>query len=306
MIKRIFLFLLTNVLVLVTISVIIALAEHFLGIQISGYGLNYTSVLIYAAIVWFSGSLISLAISRWMAKRAYNIELIEEKNLNSLWDKERFFYQTVKNIAQNKWIKLPEIWIYESPEPNAFATGPSKNSSLVAVSTWLLETMNSDEIEWVIAHEMAHILNWDMVTMTLLQGIINTFVVFLSRIISTLLENYFRSSNDENAWPGWIYFVSSIVLDIIFSILASIAIMSYSRKREFAADLGSAKLVGKDKMIRALRKLQNMQEMMTTSSLDKSSTFNIWSKEVSGFMALFSSHPQLEDRIKALENNYTI
>lgn len=306
MIKRIFLFLITNALVLVTISIIIALAEHFLGIQISGYWLNYTSVLIYAAIVWFSGSFISLAISRWMAKRAYNIQLIEEKDLHSLGEKERFFYQTVKNISQNKWIKLPEIGIYESSEPNAFATGPSKNSSLVAVSTGLLETMNSDEIEWVVAHEMAHIINWDMVTMTLLQGIINTFVIFLSRIISTLLENYFRSSDDENTWPGWIYFVSSIVLDILFSILASIAIMAYSRKREFAADLGSAKLVGKDKMIKALRKLQNLQEMMTTDWLDKSSTFNIWSKEVGWFMAMFSSHPALDDRIKALENNYTI
>ena len=306
MIKRIFLFLITNALVLVTISIIIALAEHFLGIQISGYWLNYTSVLIYAAIVWFSGSFISLAISRWMAKRAYNIQLIEEKDLHSLGEKERFFYQTVKNISQNKWIKLPEIGIYESSEPNAFATWPTKNSSIVAVSTGLLETMNSDEIEWVIAHEMAHIINWDMVTMTLLQGIINTFVIFLSRIISTLIENYFRSSDDENTWPGWIYFVSSIVLDILFSILASIAIMAYSRKREFAADLGSAKLVGKDKMIKALRKLQNLQEMMTTDWLDKSSTFNIWSKEVGGFMAMFSSHPALDDRIKALENNYTI
>lgn len=177
---------------------------------------------------------------------------------------------------------------------------------MVAVSTGLLETMNSDEIEWVIAHEMAHVLNWDMVTMTLLQGIINTFVVFLSRIISTLLENYFRSSDDESTWPGWIYFVSSIILDIIFSILASIAVMAYSRKREFAADLGSAKLVWKDKMIKALRKLQNLQDIMTTSSLDKSSTFNIGSREAWWFMALFSSHPALDDRIKALENNYTI
>lgn len=306
MIKRIFLFLLTNILVLVTISIIIALAEHFLWIKISGYGLNYTWVLIYAAIVWFSGAFISLAISRWMAKRAYNIVLIEEKDLHSLSSKEQFFYQTVKNISQNKWIKLPEIGIYDSAEPNAFATGPSKNRSLVAVSTWLIETMNVDEIEWVIAHEMAHILNWDMVTMTLLQGIINTFVVFLSRILSTLISNYFRSDEEDNSWADLTYFISSIVLDIIFSILASIAIMAYSRKREFAADLGSAKLVWKDKMIRALRKLQNMQDMMATDGLDKSSTFNISSKNVGWFMAIFSSHPALDDRIKALENNYSI
>lgn len=306
MFKRIFLFLLTNVLVLITISVIIFLLERFLWIKISWYWTNYVSVLIYAWIIWFTWAFISLRISRWIAKKTYWINLIEENNLFNYSEKERFVFQIVKNISTLKSIKIPEVWIYESEESNAFATWPSKNKSLVAVSTWLLQNMTNDEIEWVIAHEMAHILNWDMVTMTLLQWIINTFVIFLSRILSTLIENYFRSSDDESEWAGWIYFVSTIVLDLIFSVLASIAIMAYSRKREFAADLWSAKLAWKDKMIKALRKLQNMQEIMTTSSLDKASTFNIWSKEVWWFMALFSSHPKLEDRIKSLENNYTI
>ncbi len=304
MFKRIFLFLLTNILVLVLINITFTIISSVFWINITWY-YNWDSLLpllIFAWVVWFAGSFISLFLSKWMAKRAYDIQLVNTQNLSQLDSKERLVYDVVERISSNNNIQMPEVWIYVSPEPNAFATWATKNSSLVAVSTWLLDLMSEDEIEWVIAHEMAHILNWDMVTMTLLQWVINTFVVFLSRIIASLLDNFFKSEDSESG-PSWIYYVSSIVLEIIFSILASIVVMWFSRYREYKADLWWAQYSTKNKMISALKKLQLYSDKMLTDDSDKLATMKIWSKKRWWIFALFSSHPDLSDRIKALEES---
>lgn len=304
MFKRIFLFLATNLLILVVISVSFTIISSAFWINIWLYynWSNLLNVLIYATIIWFSWAFISLFLSKFMAKWSYGVKVINNENIS--W-KEKFVYDLVERLARDKSIKMPEVWIYESSEPNAFATWATKNSSLVAVSTWLLEVMNEDEIEWVIAHEMAHVTNGDMVTMTLLQWVINTFVIFLSRIIASLVENYFRSSDEESSssW-SWIYFVVSIALEIIFSILASMLVMWFSRYREFKADEGSAKLVWKWKMIASLKKLQKLQDVMLTDDNDKLATMKIWSKKRWWIFALFSSHPDLEDRIRNLESKF--
>lgn len=303
MLKRIFLFLATNLLILVVISVSFTVISLVFGINIGWYynWSNLLNVFIYALIVWFAWSFISLFLSKFMAKWSYGVQVINWTNLS--W-KEKFVFDVVEKLARDNSIKMPEVWIYESPEPNAFATWATKNSSLVAVSTWLLDVMNEDEIEWVIAHEMAHVTNGDMVTMTLLQWIINTFVIFLSRIIAYFVENYFRSSDEESSSWSWIYYLVSMILEIVFSILASMLVMWFSRYREFKADEGSAKLVWKTKMILALKKLQKLQDAMLTDDSDKLATMKIWSKKRWWIFALFSSHPDLEDRIKNLENKF--
>lgn len=303
MIKRIFLFLLTNLAIIILIWIIIALLENFLWFNISWYGQNYTSIFIYALVVWFTWSFISLLISKWSAKRAYNIELIDEKNLYNLSKKERLVYDMVFDLAQRKGIKMPEVWIYESSEPNAFATWPSKNRSLVAVSSWLVDRMNENEIKWVIWHEMAHIFNWDMVTMVLLQWIINTFVIFLSRIIANIVDSYFRK-DEEWSWASWIYYVTSLVLDLVLWILASIIVMWFSRHREFRADEWSARLVWKENMIAWLESLKKMYNLASDDE-SKLATMKINTKHRSWLMALFSSHPDLDLRIENLRNyNY--
>ncbi|MDP5039056.1 MAG: protease HtpX, partial [Candidatus Gracilibacteria bacterium] len=261
-------------------------------------------LLIFAGIVGFTGAFISLFLSKWMAKFSHNIKLFDYNNISSLSSKEKLVFDIVEKISSNNNIKMPEVGIYESPEPNAFATGATKNSSLVAVSTGLLDLMTEDEIEGVISHEMAHILNGDMITMTLIQGVINSFVIFLSRIIASVVDNYLKS-NDENAssGPSWVYYVVSIVLEIIFGILASLLVMWFSRHREFKADLGGAQYSSKQKMISALKKLQLYSDKMLTDDTDKLATMKIGSKKRGGFFALFSSHPDLGDRIRALEES---
>ncbi len=296
MLKRIWLFLLTNIAVIVLISIIIYIVEAVFWIKISWYSSDYSSVLIYSAIVWFTWAFISLFISKWMAKRAYNIEIITKEKLFSLTKKEKLVYDVVERLANQNGIKMPEVGIYESDEPNAFATWATKNSSLVAVSTWLLDNMDEGAIEWVIGHEMAHILNWDMITMTLLQWVINTFVVFASKILANIASGFVK---EEMAWI--VRIVVDIILQILFWILASLIVMKFSRYREFKADAGSAMLVWKEKMIAWLKALKVMQERMLTDDSDKMATMKIWSKSKSWFMALFSSHPDLDDRIKALE-----
>jgi len=306
MLKTIWFFLLTNILVLITISIVITIITSVFWINIWWYYTwpsSLVSVLIYATIVWFTWAFISLFLSRWMAKKMHNITLIKADNLNNLSDKERKLYNLIQELSNKNGIKIPEVWIYESPEANAFATWATKNSSLVAVSTWLLNMMTQDEIDWVIAHEMAHIFNWDMITMTLMQWVINTFVVFISRIVASLVEQFF-SSNEEwqsTTW-GWIYIVVSIVLDILLSILASILVMWFSRKREFKADEGSARLVWKQKMIAALEKLKQVYELNTTADWSSMATMKISSHKKWWIMALFASHPDLDDRINHLKN----
>lgn len=302
MIKRIFLFLLTNLAIMILIWIVIAVLESVFWFNISWYGQNYTSIFIYALVVWFTGSFISLMMSKWSAKRAYNIQIIEDKNLYDLSKKERLFYDVVYDLAAKNRIKMPEIWIYDSPELNAFATWASKNSSLVAVSSWLLDRMNENEIKWVVGHEMAHILNWDMVTMVLLQWIINTFVVFLSRVLANIIDSYF--SREESSGPSWIYFVSSIVLDIVLWLLASLIVMWFSRHREFKADEWSSNLVWKENMIAWLEALKRMYNLSWDDD-SKLATMKINTKHRWWIKALFSTHPDLDDRIENLRNyNY--
>ena len=295
MFKTIGLWFAMNAAIMIVVMVIFAILEHFFGIKLDVYGTNYVSILIYSAIVWFSGSFFSLMISKWMAKRAYDITLITEENESSLDEKERIVYTTVLSLAKQHWIKTPEVGIYESEEPNAFATGPSKNNSLVAVSTGLLSTMDKDAIEWVVGHEMAHVLNWDMVTMTLLQWVLNTFVVFFARIAA----NAFDTATDWKFGNLW-YYAVNILLQLLFWVLASILSNKFSRYREYKADAGSARFVWKDKMIAWLQALKNMQNLASADS-GKMASMQISTKKRWWLMALFSTHPDLDDRIKALE-----
>lgn len=227
------------------------------------------------------------------------MEMITLESLVSASSEEKLVYKTVESIAQKNGITMPEVGIYESPEVNAFATGATRNSSLVAVSRGLLNQMQPDEIEWVVAHEMAHILNGDMVTMTLLQGVINAFVIFLSRTIAHIVSLALK--RDEDNAGGFVYFGITIVLEILLGILGSLIVMAYSRRREFAADAGSATFVGKKKMIDALRALQRIHETnIAVPSDPKIAALKIDGK-TSGFLHLFASHPPLEERIQALQ-----
>ena len=286
-----------NAAIMVVITISFYVIERVFGIPLSTHTWGYMWMFISAAIIGFAGSFLSLAISKWMAKRAYKMTFLTEENEWTLSEKERIVYSTVVSLARENGIKTPEIGIYNDDEPNAFAIGPSKNNSLVAVSTGLLDGMNKDAIEWVVAHEMAHILNWDMVTMTLLQWVLNTFVVFISNILTNIIDNML----DEKMW-----FFARIGVVIFFQlllwILASLIANKFSRYREFKADAGSAKYVGKDKMIAWLQALKNMQEKMHNLDDSKMAAMQIATKKRTWFMALSSTHPDLDDRIKALED----
>jgi len=297
MFKRFGLFILTNIAIIAVITIIIFIAERVFGIEITGGPwASYMQILIYAAIVGFSGSFISLFISRWMAKKAHWITPITIEQVSELSPKEKVVWDTVSELAEIHNIKMPEVGIYEDSEPNAFATWASKNSSLVAVSTGLLDSMDKDAIEWVVGHEMAHILNWDMVTMTLLQWVVNTFVIFAARIVANIFDNV----TDWKFGAFW-YIAINILLQIVFGVLASLITSKFSRYREFRADEGSAIYVWKEKMIAWLKALQKMQPVMVESEDKNLASMKISSKKSNWFMQLFSTHPQLEDRIKALE-----
>lgn len=300
--KRVFLFLVTNIAIILVVTVLVFILERYFGVQVTPNLSNgYGSLFLFALIFGFAGSFLSLAISRWMAKRAYNIQLLSESRLMDYDSKTQMVYTTIANIAKQNGINMPEVGVYESADPNAFATGPSRNRSLVAVSTGLLESMTAAEIEGVIAHEMSHILNGDMVTMTLLQGVLNTFVIFFARIIGEIIDKTILK-NDEG--HGWGYFLSVMILEIVFGILASLVLMAFSRHREYRADEGSSRLVGKDKMILALKRLQHIVASREIVDDGKLTAFKIHSEK--GFLTLFMSHPDLGDRIKNLENNYQL
>ncbi|HDR1509380.1 TPA: protease HtpX [Pasteurella multocida] len=275
---RILLFLATNMAVLVVFNIILSLT----GIQAQ----DATGLLLMAALFGFSGSLISLFLSKTMALRAVGAEVIKQPRN----DMERWLVNTVRSQAERANLPMPDVAIYHSEDVNAFATGPSKNNSLVAVSTGLLRAMTQDEAEAVLAHEVAHIKNGDMVTMTLLQGVLNTFVIFVSRMIAKVV-----SSNRDGESSTGIYFLVSMVLEILFGFLASMIAMWFSRYREFRADAGSAELVGKHKMIAALQRLHEPQELE-----GQLAAFAINGKR-GGLAALFMSHPPLEKRIAALQ-----
>ena len=237
-------------------------------------------------------------MSRWMAKKAYSIELVTINEYNSLDSKQKIVYDLVKDISERNHINMPEVGFYISNEPNAFATWATKNSSLVAVSSGLLNTMEKNEIEWVIAHEMAHILNWDMVTMTLLQWVLNTFVIFISRVLAWIVDTYLNKW-EKSDWPSWAYIWLSILFEIIFGILASLIAMWFSRHREYRADAWSANIVWKEKMIAALEALKRLHSLASNDD-SKLAAMKISTKWKTGLMMLFSTHPDLDDRINAL------
>ncbi len=292
MFRRIMLFMLTNILVITTISIIFAVFG--IGNYITEDGINIASLLVFSAVVGFTGSFISLAMSRWMAKRAMRVVVLDPNG--PLSDTERSVVEAVHRFSQAAGLThMPEVGIYQSPEVNAFATGPSKKRSLVALSTGLLDQMDQDAIEGVIAHEVAHIANGDMVTMTLLQGVVNTFVVFLSRIAAYIVANLVK----REELSGIVHFICVIVFQIVFSILGTIVVMAFSRYREYHADAGGAAYAGRDKMVHALQSLKNRQELVDTSQASLA-TLKISNRPK--MFTLFSSHPALEDRINRLNS----
>jgi heat shock protein HtpX len=292
---RIFLFLVTNVAVLVVISVVFRLLGLDQVLMQTG-GINMGALLVMAAVIGFSGSLISLFLSKWMAKRSMGVHVIDHPSTPF----EQWLVETVARQAHEKRIGMPEVGIFDSPDPNAFATGWNRNAALVAVSTGLLQTMTKQEVEAVVGHEMSHVANGDMVTLALLQGVVNTFVVFLSRIIGSLVDSALRG-NEERSGPGIGYWVTSIISEILLSFLATMVVMWFSRYREFRADAGGASLTSRRQMADALRALQRNYEPQDLPAKEIAA-FGISGRIGDGIKALFASHPPLEVRIAALES----
>ncbi|HXH01967.1 MAG TPA: protease HtpX, partial [Candidatus Competibacteraceae bacterium] len=252
--KRIVLFLLTNLAVLVVLSITV----NVLGLRpfLDQSGLNMTGLLIFAAIFGMGGSFISLLISKWIALRSTGAEIIEQPRNQA----ERWLLETVRRQAQAVGIGMPQVAIYDSPEPNAFATGASRDNALVAVSTGLLRQMNADEVEAVLGHEVSHVANGDMVTLSLIQGVVNTFVIVLARVVGLVVDRALQGNNNEYRGPGIGYFITSMVAEILLGFLATMIVMWFSRWREFRADAGGAHLAGRRKMIAALERLQRLHQ----------------------------------------------
>jgi heat shock protein HtpX len=286
--KRIFLFLATNLAIVITLSLVMSVLG--VGNYIGPGGLNLGALATLCFLWGMGGSFISLQISRWMAKRATGVRLVDGRSGNSEHD---WLFRTVQRLAQQANLPMPEVGIYDSPEVNAFATGPSKSRSLVAVSSGLLRGMRQEEVEGVLAHEMAHIANGDMVTMTLLQGIINAFVMFFARIAAYAVRT---SSDSRNSYM--LSYVVMIVLEIGLGILGSMITAWFSREREFRADYGGARLAGRSNMLAALRRLAANRELVDTQH-QALATMKI--NGARGWMVFFSTHPPLEQRIAALE-----
>ena len=286
--KRIALFLLTNIAILLVLSVVLRLLGVDRILDESGSGLNYNSLLVFSAVIGFGGSFMSLAMSKWMAKRSTGAQVITQpRNATEQW-----LLTTVAAQAKAAGIAMPEVAIFDSPEVNAFATGATRNSSLVAVSSGLLNTMTKQEAEAVLAHEVSHVANGDMVTLTLIQGVVNTFVIFLSRIIGHVVD---RAVFKTESGHGPAFFITSIVAQLVLGILASIIVMWFSRQREYRADAGGAALAGRQNMIAALERLKAGQP---THLPDELVAFGINNRATN----LFSSHPPLAERIERLRN----
>jgi len=289
--KRIFLFLATNIAIMLVLSITASL----LGVNrfLTSNGLNLGTLLAFAALMGFGGSFISLLLSKTIAKWSTGAQVITHPGTST----ELWLVQTVEKLATRAGLPMPEVAIYEG-EPNAFATGASKKNSLVAVSTGLLQSMSHDEVEAVLAHEVAHIANGDMVTLTLIQGVVNTFVIFLARVVGYFVDSWLRRNDEESSGPGIGYMITVVVCEIVFGVLASIIVATFSRHREYRADAGAAKLLGTPSpMVSALRRLggldadglpQNMQAMGISGG--------------KSWMALFASHPPIESRIAALQS----
>ncbi|HVO46623.1 MAG TPA: protease HtpX [Steroidobacteraceae bacterium] len=286
--KRIVLFLITNLAIVVVLSVV----AHLLGLDgwLAARGGSLEGLLVFAALFGFAGSLISLATSKWMARNAMGVQVITQPRSAT----ESWLLNTVATHARNAGIGMPEVGIFESPEPNAFATGARRDHALVAVSTGLLQRMNENEVNAVLGHEITHVANGDMVTLALIQGVVNTFVIFLSRIIGNVVDrSVFRSEDGR----GPAYFISVIVSEIVLGILASLIVLWFSRQREFRADYGGARLGGRDNMIAALEALKSAHEPLP----QQFAAFGIASGPVArGLQTLWMSHPPLDERIAAL------
>jgi heat shock protein HtpX len=289
MFKRIALFLATNLAVMVLLGIVLSVLQGVFGITLGNNG----TLLVFAAVFGFGGSLISLAMSKWMAKRSTGAQVIETPRSES----EQWLVATVQRQAEAAGIKMPEVAIYDAPEINAFATGPSRNNSLVAVSTGLLRGMNRDEAEAVLGHEISHVANGDMVTMALIQGVLNTFVIVLARVVGRIVDG-FISGNRESSAPGFGYYIIVFVLDMVFGLIASMIAMWFSRYREFRADAGGASLAGRDKMVAALQRLAQNHEQNTLPK--QIAAFGISGAVGHGMRRLLMSHPPLEERIAVL------
>jgi heat shock protein HtpX len=289
--KRIFLFLLTNIAVMVVIGVIFNLLGLHSSLAANGVDLDLKKLLLMSAIIGSAGSVISLFMSKWSAKRAMGVVVIEHPQNQT----EKWLLDIVARQAKHAGIGMPEVGIFESPEPNAFATGANRDNALVAVSTGLLHAMNADEVEAVVGHEISHVANGDMITMALMQGVVNTFVYFFATIIGHFVDKVLLK-NEESGY-GWAYYVTQMVAQIALGILASMLVMWFSRYREFRADAGGANLAGREKMIAALQALQRAHEPAELPG--QLAAFGI---SGSGSMKLFMSHPPLEERIAALQN----
>lgn len=292
MFKRIVLFIITNLAIVFVLGIVLSLLGVGRILDQQGVGLDLANLIIFAAVFGFGGSLISLAISKWTAKRLTGARVITQPS----GEAEAWLLQTVERQARSAGIGMPEVAIYDSPDINAFATGMRRNSALVAVSTGLLRAMNRDEAEGVLGHEVSHVANGDMVTLALIQGVVNTFVIVASRVVGHLVDRVvFKTERGH----GPAFFITSMIAQMVFGILASIIVFWFSRQREFRADAGSAGLAGRDKMVAALEKLRLTAGQPHLP--DQMAAFGISGMAASGLKRLFMTHPPLEERIAALK-----
>ena len=289
--KRIFLFIATNIAVLALLSLVLFVLESAFGVHFGQGG--YGGLLLMAAVFGFGGSLISLAISKWTAKRMMGVRVIQQPQT----EQEHWLVNTVTRLANQAGIGMPEVGIFDSPDMNAFATGARRNAALVAVSSGLLASMSRPQAEAVLGHEITHVANGDMVTLTLIQGVVNTFVIFLSRIIGSFVDRAIFRNEREGTGIG--YFISTMVAQLVLGILASMIVMWFSRRREFRADVGGASLTGKQNMISALEALKRGHDGPLPEQMQ---AFAINAGGARGLQRLFMSHPPLDERIAALRN----
>ena len=290
MFKRVALFLATNLAVMVLLGIVLSVLQGVFGINLGNNG----ALLLMSAMFGFGGAIVSLLISKWMAKRSTGMQMIEQpRNETELW-----LVNTVRRQAEAVGIAMPEVGVYDAPEINAFATGPSRNNALVAVSTGLLRAMSRDEAEAVLGHEVSHVANGDMVTMALIQGVLNTFVIFFARIVARVIDSALSGNRDDDR-PSFFYYIIVMVLDMVFGLFASMIAMWFSRWREFRADAGGANLAGRDKMVAALKRLALTYGHSTLPS--QIQAFGISGAIAHGLRGLFLSHPPLEERIRRLQ-----
>lgn len=290
MFKRIFLFLATNLAVLVLLGIVMSVLQGVFGIRLGNQG----GLLVMAAVFGFGGSIISLLSSKWIAKRSTGAHVIEQPR-NEV---EQWLMATVRRQAEAAGIGMPEVAIYDAPEINAFATGANRDNALVAVSTGLLRAMHRDEAEAVLGHEISHVANGDMVTMALIQGVLNTFVIVLARVVGAWLDAVLSGNQERREGPGMFYYIAVFVLDMVFGLLASMIAMWFSRHREFRADAGGARLAGRSRMIAALQRLAQTYGHSTLPG--QIQAFGISGAVGHGLRRLMMSHPPLEERIAAL------